>query len=365
VNLLSLYEKLEKLVGRLPESLQSPILREIRPLQALFLHQRAPRLLLLGDREVSRSELINALLQIPAAESAQDHLQDGAWQLYTHPRGKVRVLDARRPGSLALLRRSLGAQAPDVCLYLHGALRPPEDRAADLEHARQVIGLANDPDRELKLEVIGAAFGSVDSAGDLRHQLDEAVHTVGCELFGGRIGGLAVLGESPSEAGRLASAIAATLPPEAKLEWVRLAGLREEQHELARVVIKSVTAICAAIGAQPIPLADFPILTSLQAAMVAGIMHISGREMKMRLAAEWLAALGANIGVGLALREGARAVLKFVPVWGDFVSGGIAAAGTYAIGRAAVGYFIDGVSLQNAKALFHKSDRDRKLIANS
>ena len=48
MNILNLYEKLEKLVQHLPESLQSPILREIRPLKTLFLHQRPPRLLLAG-----------------------------------------------------------------------------------------------------------------------------------------------------------------------------------------------------------------------------------------------------------------------------------------------------------------------------
>ena len=78
-----------------------------------------------------------------------------------------------------------------------------------------------------------------------------------------------------------------------------------------------MTAICAAIGAQPIPLADFPILTSLQATMVAAIMHISGREMSAKLAGEFMAAVGANVGLGLALREGARAAVKFLPVLGQ------------------------------------------------
>src|SRR6476659_6877430 len=61
VNIITLYDKLEKLVARLPQPLQSPILREVRPIKTLFLHQRAPRILLLGDRAASRSELINAL----------------------------------------------------------------------------------------------------------------------------------------------------------------------------------------------------------------------------------------------------------------------------------------------------------------
>ena len=128
--------------------------------------------------------------------------------------------------------------------------------------------------------------------------------------------------------------------------------------------MKSVSAICGAVGAQPIPLADFPILTALQAGMVAGIMHISGREISTRAAGEWIGALGANLGAALVLREGARAVLKFVPIWGDLVSGGIAAAGTYAIGRAATAYFIEGISLDKARKIFReKKKQPRKAIA--
>jgi len=115
------------------------------------------------------------------------------------------------------------------------------------------------------------------------------------------------------------------------------------------MLIKSTTAICTAIGAQPIPLADLPILTSLQVAMVSGIMYISGRERSFRAATEFIAALGANVGLGMLLREGARAVLKFFPGWGNVVCGMVAGAGTYAIGRAASAFFIGGVSLKDAR----------------
>src|SRR4030095_11760890 len=106
--------------------------------------------------------------------------------------------------------------------------------------------------------------------------------------------------------------IAVELPPESQLEMARLSGNQELQKQIAQVVIKSVTALRASAAAQPIPLADFPILTSLQAGMVASIMHVSGREMSAKLGAQFLAALGANIGTGLVLREGARAAGNLV-----------------------------------------------------
>ena len=62
-----------------------------------------------------------------------------------------------------------------------------------------------------------------------------------------------------------------------------------------------------------------------------------------------MTALGANVGAGMLLREGARAILKFFPGWGNVVCGMVAGAGTYAIGRAATAFFIGGVSLKDAR----------------
>ena len=126
------------------------------------------------------------------------------------------------------------------------------------------------------------------------------------------------------------------------------------------MLIKSTTAICTAIGAQPIPLADMPILTSLQVMMVSGIMYVSGRERSLRAATEFITALGANVGAGMLLREGARAILKFFPGWGNVLCGMVAGAGTYAIGRAAAAFFIGGASLKDARRRY-LTDRKKAL----
>src|SRR5256714_12921660 len=152
-----------------------------------------------------------------------------------------------------------------------------------------------------------------------------------------------------TETRRLMSLLAAELPNQAKFEMIRISRDRHAQLHVAQMLIKSTTAISAAVGAQPIPLADMPILTSLQVLMVSGIMYISGRERSLRAATEFIAALGANVGAGMLLREGARAILKFFPGWGNVVCGMVAGAGTYAIGRAASAFFIGGVSLKDAR----------------
>ena len=166
-------------------------------------------------------------------------------------------------------------------------------------------------------------------------------------------------GDAKAEAQRFMSTLARELPNEARVEMVRIARDRVAQVEIAQMLVKSTTAICAAIGAQPIPLADLPILTALQLAMVSGIMYISGRERSLRAATEFVGALGVNVGAGMILREGTRALLKFFPGWGNVVCGMVAGAGTYGIGRATIVYFLEGVSLGDARRTYLASRKKR------
>ncbi len=148
--------------------------------------------------------------------------------------------------------------------------------------------------------------------------------------------------------GELVHRLVAELPNEARLEMARLSGAREAQARIAQTLVKSVSAVCGALGAQPIPLADLPFLLTFQVSMVAGIIYISGQNMSAKLATEFLGTMGINIGVGLALREGARAAARaaaklLLPGIGNAVSGLVAAGGTYAIGRAATGVLHRGL----------------------
>lgn len=351
MKLLTIYEKLEKLVQRLPEAVHQPILREITPIKTLFLLQRPPRVALLGERAAKKAELISAIFGDEVPPSTGEILHDGAWQSLTlHGRGTLRLLDARRPVSSNIAQTALAAEAPDLFLFVR-ASTGGKGFDADAKHAAELIEFA-DARHEGRPRLLAVQFHGDTTAADQLHEalLERAT-------LGPRLRSTVPLGGTQNEAARLVELIAAEMPQETHLETARLSGNRGLQKELARTVVKSVTAICAAIGTQPIPLADFPILTSLQASMVAAIMHISGREMSVRLAGEFIGAIGANIGAALVLREGARAVLKFVPVWGDLVAGAIAAGGTYAIGRAAIAYFVEGASIKDARNLFRKRPR--------
>ena len=97
-----------------------------------------------------------------------------------------------------------------------------------------------------------------------------------------------------------------------------------------------------------------PILTTLQTLMVGLIIYTTGKPVTARTFGEFLGALGLNIGAGILFREGARAIIKIVPVWGNAVSGMVAGAGTYAVGRAAIAYFIEDIPMSESKKLFHR-----------
>ena len=199
-------------------------------------------------------------------------------------------------------------------------------------------------------KIIGLSLGSAMRVTELEQALD-AQRNVRNRL----LAVIRITERQSAETRRLMSLLAAELPNEAKIEMIRISRDRHAQIHVAQILVKSTTAVCAAIGAQPIPLADMPVHTALQVLMVSGIMYISGRERSLRAATEFIGALGANVGLGMLLREGTRAMLKFFPGWGNVVCGMVAGAGTYAIGRAATAYFLEGASLKEAKQTYLRS----------
>ena len=343
--LLRIAEKLERLAGRLPSKIRNSVLRELTPLKELFLQQRPPRFLFIGSSKMPAHRIINTLFTPGAQEQMNVALMPVHrwidWNISGH--GTISILDARDAGdsATAQVEEDLRRQSADVVfLFDDGEANLARPSASNfMLHLQDDIGGALDD-----AKVIGVSFGSERRAA----QLDEALKAQ--PAIRDRLLKVIQFTEMHSvETRGLLSVLAAELPNEAKIEMIRISRDREAQHHVAQMLIKSTTAICTAIGAQPIPLADLPILTSLQVMMVSGIMYISGRERSLRAATEFITALGANVGAGMLLREGARAILKFFPGWGNVVCGMVAGAGTYAIGRAATAFFIGGVSLRDAR----------------
>jgi len=146
-----------------------------------------------------------------------------------------------------------------------------------------------------------------------------------------------------------------TLPGEAQLTMGRVAGVKAAQTKIAGALIQSTASAAAAVAATPIPLADMPILTGMQVLMVTGIAYLAGRRLSREAALEFIGALGVNVGAGFALRELARGLSKWlVPGGGSLVSAGVAYWGTYALGQAAVAYFIENQPVEAARKLLEQ-----------
>ena len=142
---------------------------------------------------------------------------------------------------------------------------------------------------------------------------------------------------------------------EGDLEAARKSPSKDAKLAATKKIVGTCSALCATVGVEPIPLADFPILTALQILMVGSIMHVSGREISRKGITEFLGAMGLNVGVGLVAREGARAAIKLLPGFGSAISGAVAGGATYWLGRAATAYFIEGVPLPEVRKYFRKS----------
>lgn len=375
---LEQFEKLERLIERLPEGLQKPILREIVPLKELFLRQRPPRLALTGDSSVDASALFSALF---GAHLPPEAAQSRGWQEFSRGgRGTIRVLDARPSGPLGALndaaRVAASAEAPDLVLHLQSISGAP----ADFDGLEVLMQFVSDR-HDLRPGLVGVAAAGVDENPEAV-ELEVARNALNVSLsdrpeFGGHLaptvavatavrfrpdGSLDELSDRRQNIEALANLLVSELPNEAKLDMARLSGAREGQAVIARSLVKSITAACGAIGTQPIPLADLPILLTLQIMMVSGIIYISGREASFRLGAQFLATLGLNFGAGFAFREVARGLAKFFPGWGNAISGVVAAGGTYALGRSATAYYIEGVSIGDAKKMFHRQRKEKPVL---
>jgi uncharacterized protein len=373
-SLLQIVERLERLACNLPSRIRKAVLSELTPLKQLFLQQRPPRFFFIGSSRVPMSQIVRVLF----APTEFTHRRDlpsrvCRWHDVSLPeRGTISVLDARTVVDSAIIQvqDELKFQSADVIFFLEDEQTAHDLEKREFDDLIRYIGSNNASEGGTKIIGIiipptGRPIASNDTnaaaiwlKSALRSSPTVREHVL--EVLSLSLAdGAEPVEVARVESGELMSVLARELPNQARMEIIRISRDREAQHEVAQVLVKSTTGICAAIGAQPIPLADLPILTTLQLMMVAGIMYVSGRERSLGAASEFIGALGANVGAAMLLREGTRAVLKFFPGWGNVVCGLVAGSGTYAIGRAASVFFIDGVSLKDARRVYLAGRRRR------
>jgi uncharacterized protein (DUF697 family) len=130
---------------------------------------------------------------------------------------------------------------------------------------------------------------------------------------------------------RVAGAIAARLGEEGAPLAARLPVLRGAVCE--RIVASFARKNGLAAAALFVPGADLPVLALNQVRMLLLLDQAYGFELDPK---QRLPEIAATVGAGLGLRAVARELLDVVPVAGWAVKGGVAYAGTRALGQAAI-----------------------------
>jgi len=148
--------------------------------------------------------------------------------------------------------------------------------------------------------------------------------------------------DEPWNVEMLVQAIGDRLPKSARLDFYQAQQRKEFLRRLSDSVIKRFATIAAAVGSSPIPVSDIAVLTPLQLMMIAVIAGLSCQQLSMGSATQYLAAAGVNVGGAVGMRTVAQQLIKLVPGVGPMVSGGVAGAGTYALGKSAQSYFFSG-----------------------
>ncbi len=105
------------------------------------------------------------------------------------------------------------------------------------------------------------------------------------------------------------------------------------RHATPYITFYSLLATTA--GAIPVPWVDLLILPGIQTRMVHHLARLYGQPLKK----QHLGELAGALGLGMAVRQGIRELMKFIPYVGSVAGGALAGASTFALGKAACFYY--------------------------
>lgn len=389
----------ENVILKLPKPIRSLVETEIDKLREVIMEARAPRFVIVGRRGAGKSSLVNAIFSNKVAEvgAVKSMTGIGKWYDYKDEKGKMLILDTRGLGEGSNpdakfenksaeeeVYASIDNKYPDALLFLCKAKEIDARIDEDIDslfkiksyiqkkhtYNPPVVGVITQVDELDPPEVVDPPYKdagkrkNISSATallsrKLETKFDDVIEVIPTSAYI-RFSNGKISYDRRWNIDKLVGYLIERLPASAQMELARIARVKSVQKKMARVLIGSAAAIAGGVGLEPIPVADLPIITSIQIGMIIGIGYISGREMNKKSAVEFMTSMGLNVGLSFVFRELARALVKLIPVGGNAASGAVAAASTWGIGEATIAYFIDKKTPDEAKQIYEQERKKRQ-----
>ncbi|MBT2647937.1 50S ribosome-binding GTPase [Bacillus sp. ISL-34] len=400
----SIFSFIKGQVDKLPisQAKKNKMLDQLLKLKTMTVDAREPRIALVGRRGSGKSSLINAMFgqELQYVSSVKSGTGKGKWLWYpSDAEPKIRLLDSRGLGEseaptekfeeetpMDELIKAVTEEQPDVFLFLIKAKETDSRIEEDLQELKKLRKIVKENHHyDVPVICVITQVDELDPPQDKqapfdanpkkKQNIDEAIALMSKRFKESEIPLLNIIPTCSyidfDENGNieydmrwnidlLSDYLIEALPSEAKLKTAKAMQSQFVKKKFARTIVGTFTAIAGLIGAEPIPFADFPILTGIQGLMIVVIGFIADKEINTKTASEFIAALGINVGIGLLVREGVRAAVRFIPGAGLAVSGAVAGAVTYGIGQAAIAYFLENKNIDQAKEAYKNANKEYK-----
>lgn len=309
-----------------------------------LIDQRPARIGVVGSRETDLPNLLHAITDghVDGDLDVKSYLGRNRWYDYQVGQTALELLDLRTGDDEPVSLKAFERQSPDVLLFAWSYAA--SEAAGEEGRDPAIVDLE---DTVYEVQSLTGEAPPVVAVIDRDHLPDDVTPRQARRLMRRRLRESDVpdtrfrIVES-DRIRQIDAELVEMAPMEARLQLAQVVETPESKERLARLIIRSTAGVAATIATIPTPVADIIPITSAQILMIATIAHLGGHQFRLETVGEFMAAAGINVGAGYALREVARAIVQFVPFAGSVVSSGIATAATFALGNAAVRYFIQG-----------------------